>query len=169
MPELTHKIVVDFFENINLQLKDFSENSFFRMDLDELFGAFRSGINFPAMSIESPEGDGSKSLPENSVIGRFFAFTIWQRPQKGNFDQQNIMLDECERIGLKIIARMRYESKKPDSILYNKFKASSVSWKQYGPLFNEKLYGYRFQGTFEGNESLKLNPDDWNDIATNCP
>ena len=162
--EPTHKPIIDYFENINLQLKDFPENSFFRMDLEEIMGAIRDGINFPAMAVESPDGDGENSVEQNSVIGRMFGFTVYMNPEPGNFQEQNAMLDLCERIGKKILARMRQDARIPDHLLYNKFKVSSTKWIKIGPLFTEKLYGYRFTGIIEGNEPLVVDPADWNDI-----
>ena len=162
--EPTHKPIIDYFENINLQLKDFGENSFFRMDLEEIMGGLRHQISFPAMAVESPDGDGEHSVEQNSVIGRMFAFTVYMNPEQGNFQEQNTMLDLCERIGKKVISRMRYDARIEDHLLYNRFKVSSVKWIKVGPVFTEKLYGYRFTGIIEGSEALLVDPADWADI-----
>lgn len=164
----THKPIVDYFESLNENLIDFNENSFFRMDLDELFGAFRSGITFPCMTTESPEGDAGDSTLSNSVIGRFWAFTIYQNPERGNAQQLNQMLDECEQIGLKIVSRMRLDARNPEHLLYNKFKVASVKWVKVGPVFTENLYGYRFSGEFKDNEALTVKAEDWIDLDTVC-
>ena len=82
--------------------------------------------------------------------------------------EQNEMLDQCERLGLKIIARMRYDARQPGHLLHNRFKVSSVKWMKVGPLFTEELYGYRFTVEIEGGESLKVQADDWADIDTVC-
>ena len=164
----THKPIIDYFESLNTNLVDFQDKSFFRIDLDELFGSFRSGISFPCMTVESPEGDAAESNVSNSVIGRAPAFTIYQKPQRGNYQQQTEMLDECERIGLKIIARMRHDARIPEHLLYNRFLASSVKWVKVGPVFSELLYGYRFSFEIKDNEALKVNPEDWSDIDSVC-
>ena len=162
--EPTHKPIIDYFENINLQLKDFPQNSFFRMDLEEIAGAIRSGINFPALAVESPDGDGQNSVEQNSVIGRMFAYTVYMNPEMGNFQEQNEMIDLCERIGKKILARMRYDARIEGHFLNNRFKVSSTKWIKVGPIFTERLYGYRFTGIIEGNEPLIIDAADWADI-----
>ncbi|TXK73961.1 hypothetical protein [Mesonia sp. HuA40] len=164
----THKPIIDYLENLNKQLVDFQEDSFFRVDLDELFGAFRSGISLPCMTVESPEADAANSTVSASAIARHPAFTILQAPQNGNFAEQNTMLDQCEQIGLKIIARMRLDASNPETIIYNKFKANSVKYVKVGPIFNEQLYGYRFSFTLEDNEPLKVDAADWLDLQTTC-
>lgn len=166
--EPTHKPIIDYFENINLKLKDFGENSFFRMDLTEIQGKIRSGINFPALAVESPDGDAEKSIDQNSVISRMFAFTVYMNPEKENYNEQNEMVDLCEIIGKKILARMRYDARIPEHLLFNKFKVSSAKWIKVGPIFTEGLYGYRFTGIIEGNEPLKVDPEDWDDINSTC-
>lgn len=164
----THKPILDYFQSLNEKLVDFPEKSYFRMDLEEIMGSFRSRINFPAMAVESPDGDAEGSTVSNSVLGRLFAFTIYQNPEKGNFAEQNQMIDQCERIGLKIIARMRYDAFDPEHLLYNHFLVSSVKWTKVGPIFNEELFGYRFTGIISGSESLKVDPADWSDVDSVC-
>ncbi|TQI71823.1 hypothetical protein JM79_2772 [Gramella sp. Hel_I_59] len=167
-PDPTHAQLVNYFKNINAQLNDFPENSFFRQDLEEIFGAFRSGIKFPCLAVESPEIDGQDSTEQNTVIGRMFAFVVYMNPRKGNFDQQNEYLDQCERIAKKILSRMRYDSNIPGNILYRKFKVSTVKGVMVGPVYTEHLYGYRFAGMISGNESLKVDPADWKDLDSVC-
>ena len=166
---MNHDHIIDYFQDLNTKLTDFPEKSFFRMDLTEIQGAFRSGINFPAMSVESPELVLAKSNPSNSVVGHEFAFTIWRKPKTGDFAGQNTDLAECERIGLKIIARMRYDARVPEHLMYNSFEASSVNAIKVGPLFTENLYGYRFTGAFSNNHPLQINPADWSDLESACP
>ncbi len=165
---MTHQPYIDYFENLNAKSVYFAENSFFRMDLSEITGAFRKGITFPAMSVESPEGDAEGSTKNNSVLNRTGAFTIWEKPRTGNFQEQTEKIDDCEKIGLKIIARMRLDNANPASSLYGKFDAASVRWIKVGPIFNEGLYGYRFTFTIAGSESLKVDPNDWEDIESVC-
>jgi len=166
--EPTHKPIVDYFQGLNTKLNDFPADSFFRQDLDEIYGAFRKGINFPCMAVESPEGDAEESSMNNSVIGRMFAFVVYMNPKAGNFEQQNDMLDQCERIGKKLVSRMRYDARIEDNILHDRFEASSVSWVKVGPVFNEMLYGYRFSGFIKGSESLKVDAADWEDLDLIC-
>lgn len=165
---MTHEPIIDYFKYCNEQLVDFSEDSFFRMDLSEITGSFRRGITFPALVVESPEGDMDNSSLSSSVIGRVFAFTVYDKHKKGDFQDQNQKLDNCEKIGLKIIARMRHDARNPDHLLYNRFKVNTVNFVKVGPVFSEHLYGYRFTGVIEAEESLLVKPEDWNDINQVC-
>ena len=167
-PDPTHGEIVKYFKNLNSQLNDFPENSFFRQDLQEIFGAFRSGINFPCLALESPEIDGQDSNEQNSVLGRMVAFVVYMNPQQNDFDQQNDYLDQCEKIGKKILARMRYDSNIPGNLLYRKFKLITMKGVMVGPLYTEHLYGYRFAVMISGNEPLKVDPADWKDIDSVC-
>ena len=157
-----HATIINYFAELNAKLKDFPEKSFFRMDLMEITGAFRSGINFPAMTVESPDIEADGSI-NNSVIGRVFAFTVYVNPTQGDFDGQNSKLDQAERIGWKLIARMRHDARDPNHFLYNKFQVNEVRATKVGPIFTEQLHGYRFTGTIKGTESLKVDPADWSD------
>lgn len=167
-PDPTHANLVDYFKNLNAQLNDFPEESFFRQDLEEIFGAFRSGINFPCMALESAELDAPDSTEQNTVIGRMFAFVVYMNPKRGNFDQQKEYIDKCEKIGKKILARMRYDANIPGNLLYRKFKVNTIKAVKVGPVYTEQLHGYRFVGMISGNESLKVDPADWKDIDTVC-
>lgn len=138
------------------------------MDLAEITGAFRSGITFPAMVVESPEGDLNGSSIHNSVIQRTGAFTVYKKPTKGNFQQQNEYLDDCEKLGLKIVARMRLDNANPDHAMYQRFDIPGISWIKVGPIFNENLYGYRFTYPIKGSEPLTVNPADWQDLDSVC-
>jgi hypothetical protein len=165
---MTHKIIIDYFEQLNLNLNDFAENSFFRLDLREIEGAIRTGITYPCMAVESPDIDPSESTVNSSAIGRWFAFAVYMNPELDNQAEQTEMLDLCERICLKILARMRHDARIPEHPLYNKFLISSCSGMKIGPVFTEMLYGYRFTGMIKGSESLKVNAADWADIDLTC-
>lgn len=166
MSIVTHTIIVDYFASLAQNLK--SLEGFFRMDLTEIQGAFRSKAKLPCLVLESHEGDFSESNVLSSVNARTFAFTIYDKHKKGDYDDQNIILNSAEETGLKIIARMKHDASLPDHFLYNRFKVEDVKYSKVGPVFNERLYGYRFVGEIKGNEPLKVNPEDWEDSPTIC-
>jgi len=166
MIPINHLEIVNYFKTLAKNSKHIE--SFFRMDLREIKGSFRSKANFPCMVLESHEGDLGKSSRSEAVNQRTFAFTIYENPKREDFEDQNKKLSECETIGLKVIARMRQEGMTPKHLLYNRFKIETVTYMKVGPVFSEKLYGYRFVGSFDGFESLKVNPDDWCDEIDVC-
>lgn len=166
MAAISHSIIIAYFKN--LQEKLIGVEDFFRMDLSEIQGSFRSSANLPCLTAESHESDFSNSRTNQSVHSRNFAFTVWYKPELGNFNQQNQMLDESEAMGLKIIARMRQDATDKNHFLFNKFKVENVKNQKVGPTFNEQLYGYRFTGEISGTQSLIVSADDWTDIDNVC-
>lgn len=163
---INHQTLVNYFSQLASNLNDVQ--SFFRMDLTEIMGAFRSTANFPCMVIESHEGDFSDSNTMQSVYNITWAFTIYTKPKKADYDSQNAQLSTAEEIGLKILARMRHDATQPAHLLYNRFKIENVSCAKVGPVFNEQLYGYRFIGTIKLHQPLTVNPADWGDNPTIC-
>lgn len=165
---MTHKLIIDYLEQLNLNLNDFAEDSFFRLDLTEIEGGIRTGISYPCMAVESPDIDFSESTINSSVIAKIFSFTVFMNPDSENSEEKDFMTDLCERIGLKILARMRHDARTPEHPLYNKFLIESCEGIKVGPVFTELLHGYRFTGIIKGNETLKVNAADWADIDLVC-
>lgn len=163
---VSHQSLVDYFQNIATQLIGLED--FFRMDLTEIQSAFRSTAKLPCLVLESHEGSLEDSNTQTNINDRTFAFTVYLKPKNGDYDDQNMKLDTAEKLGLKIIARMRYDSNRPGNILHNRFKVNTVTYAKVGPVFNERLYGYRFIGSIKGLETLKLNPADWSDTPELC-
>lgn len=163
---VNHQTLVDYFSNIADTLNDI--NGFFRMDLTEIQGAFRSTVEFPCLVIESHDGDFGNSNVMQSVNNRTFAFTVYTNPEYQDYDDQNLKLASAEDIGIKILARMRHDATVKNHILHNKFKVETVTYAKVGPIFNEQLYGYRFIGGIQLTEPLTVNPADWSDNPTIC-
>lgn len=164
--DINHSILVTYFKYLADNLKDI--NGFFRMDLTEIQSSFRSKIEFPALVLESHEGNFEASNVQSTVNDRTFAFTIYLKPLKSDYDDQNQKLSSAETIGLKVIARMKHDATLPNHFLYNRFKVNTVSYAKVGPVFNEQLYGYRFVGSILGTEPLIVVPSDWEDLPEIC-
>lgn len=144
-------------------------NGFFRMDLTEIMGSFRKGVNFPCMVLESHDGDLGNSNRLSTTNNRGFAFTIYMNPKRDDPDQQNEYLSTCEVLGLQVVARMRHDEAIPGHFLNQKFQVSSIKYSKVGPIFSEKLYGYRFEGEISGGEPMAFDPTLWKDDPVNCP
>lgn len=166
MAAVSHSVLIDYWKHIKDNLNGLED--FFRMDLSEIKGAFRSSANFPCLVAESHESDFGNSKTNQSVNNRTFAFTVYYNPESGNFLEQNEMLDLSEAMGLKIIARMRHDATIKTHFLFNRFKVENVKSHKVGPVFNEQLYGYRFTGEISGAQSLIVAAHDWEDIDEDC-
>ena len=163
---INHSILTAYFKYLATNL--IGVNDFFRMDLTEIQGAFRSTAAMPCLVIEAHEGDYGDSNLMQSVNNRSFAFTVYTKPKTGDYEDQDIQLTLSESLGKKIAARMRHDSFLKTHFLYNNFNVSSIKYHKIGPVFNEKLYGYRFTGELNAHEPLIVNPDDWADTPVIC-
>jgi hypothetical protein len=166
--QLDHNSIIDYFRNLNAKATFFPEDSFFRMDLEEIFDAFRKGINYPALAVESPDIDLSDSSEQETVNKRMFAFHIYKKPETDRYQDVQDTLNLCESLGYKIIARMKKDSHDPNSIIYGSFKPKTVKANQVSKVFTEGLYGYRFTGEFSKSDPLVLDPADWEDLDSRC-
>jgi len=163
---INHTVLTAYFKNIATHLVGI--NDFFRMDLTEIQGAFRSTATFPCLVIEAHEGDYGDSNTMQTVNNRTFAFTVYTKPQTGDYEDQDNCLNISETLGKKILARMRHDAKTPEHFLHNNFKVEECSYAKVGPIFNERLYGYRFIGNISAHEPLIVNPLDWTDVPVVC-
>lgn len=165
---LTHKVITDYMQD--LENKNTSTKSFFRFNIMEIQGAIRGNIIYPAMAMESPEGNFSDSSVNNSLDKKIFAFSILDKPEKGNFDDENDKLDQCEIIGKQFLSRMRYDSFLPSSPIYNCFNLSDVEYHKVGPIYTDRLFGYRFEIHLDDKKTnMQINPSEWTDLDSPCP
>lgn len=166
MKQITHQDIVNYMRSLadnHLDIKDF-----FRMDVTEIQGAFRAGIDFPCLALESLEGDFSGSSTGNSIDNQSFAFTMLTAPVIGDFKEQNIMLDQSQIIGKELIARMRHDARVKGHLLHKAFYVSGVNYHKVGPLFLEHLYGYRFVVELRYKTELIVDVGVWKDLDSVC-
>lgn len=166
---MSHNQLVNYMSNLATQ--NIATKDFFRFNIAEIQGALKSGITFPCLAMESHEGNFEGSTPNNSIEQKIFAFSILDKPTSpNNFDSENEVLDNCELIGKQFLARMRYDARNPASILYNAFDVVNVNYHKVGPLYMDKLFGYRFEVALKP-ATINLKPDHnhWSDITDSCP
>lgn len=165
---ISHLDIVTYMQQTVAASVDIETANFFRADLTEIQGNMRTGIASPCLALESHQTNYEGSKPNNSIGNKTFAFMVLKNPVQGNFVEQNQFLDDCEIIGNKILARMRYHSTQPTSILYKNFDLALCSNHKVGPIFLG-WYGYRFEiGLKPEKIDLKVNPTDFTDIDSAC-
>jgi len=164
--EINHSVLDAYFKQIAANFKGIKD--YFRMDLTEIQGAFRSSADFPCLLAESHDGDLGDSSIQQTINNRTFAFTVYFKPEKDDYDDQNLKLTQSEIFGFKIIARMKHDATIKGHFLHNHFKAETVKNHKVGPIFKEKLYGYRFTGEIKAHQPLIVDPNDWEDTPTIC-
>lgn len=164
----SHNQIVAYLQN--LATNNIHVNDFFRFNLNEIQGAMRKGISFPCLAIESHDGNFEGSTHNNSIEQKRFAFSILDKPKRGDFDDENTKLDACEIIGKEFLKRMRLDSLTDGSTIYKAFNIENVSYHKVGPLYNEHLYGYRFEVPLNAIKvNMQPNADNWSDINSICP
>ncbi len=110
---------------------------FVRMNLEELQGAFRSGVALPVLMLESHEG-GYTGNTQHTLTNRTVSFSVLDKPKHRNdYDDQDRILDASEQTGLDIINLLIHYSNDPTHWLYHNLDKDSVSFHKVGPLFSE--------------------------------
>lgn len=166
---ISHQDILNYMQSSVAAFQGIADSDFYRLDLTELQSSIRTGINSPCVLLESHEGNFENSKANNSIDNKSFAFLVLKLPESGNFDEQNQYLDDCEIIGKKFLARMRYHSTQKDHLLYGCFDISLCSYHKVGPIFTGGWYGYRFEVALKPKKTdLKVSPGDWSDIDTAC-
>lgn len=155
---ITHNTIVTYFNDIATSHNDLKD--FFRLNISEIQGAFRTGVLTPVLALESHEGDigGSASTSHNR---RTLAFSVLEPTGIDDYDEQNAVLDRSEQIGLDIISKLVKDSQDPNHWLYGRFKKDSVNYHKVGPIYSDYLFGYRFELAISNPENLTLDPTKW--------
>ena len=106
---------ISYFEEIAKQHKEIAhtaaEKHFVRMNIEEVLTGLRGDIVTPALILESFEGTLNDNNSDNIRANRTGAFMILKEVETDNYAEEHAFLDDCERIGLEIIKRMRRDSK----------------------------------------------------------
>jgi len=160
MRTVTHKPVVVFHQGIATAHKEI--NGFYRFNWNELNGQFRNGVQTPALLLESHSADlSTNSNNTNTTNNRAISFILLDFTGKAdNYDNQELVLDKLENIGLDIISYLKHLSNDRKSWLFGKFDPSSVKMEKVGPLF-DNMYGWNILYTIKNHEPLCFEPDKW--------
>ena len=159
---------VEYFEEISRQHTEIQhtddEKHFARINIEEVLTGLRSSILTPALILESFEGGLIDNKSDNILADRMGAFMILKQVQMDNFTQEAEFLDDCERIGLDVIRRMRRDARvQPiQDRLLRGLQLSKVGWMKVGPVF-DNWYGYRFTFSLEDYETMKYDDSKWLD------
>jgi len=135
---------------------------FFRFNINELNNRFRSGIQTPALLLESY----SSSIEENpnnttNFNNRDMSFLIIDFAGKAdNYDKQDEVLDTLENVALDVMTYLKKEHKNRESILFGMLDKGSLSYEKVGPLF-DNMYGWNVLYTLKNHEPLIYNEDNW--------
>ena len=160
--------IIQYFDNLVTQSTQIQD--FFRFDITEIQGALRAGIQFPCLALEAPQGSFQGSSPANSVVTQTLAFTIYIKPENDSQNAQNDALVSSQAWGLSVVKRLRYDSADSSSPWYNIIDLASIDFFKVGPIFSDRLFGYRFEIELKPQKiDMKVEPAFWSDVSDPCP
>lgn len=160
MRVVTHKPIVDFHKTIQVAHKQL--NGFYRFNWSEINGKFRSGVQTPALLLESHSSAlNSNSNNTTTFNGRNISFMLLDFTGKAdNYDNQEEVLDTLENIGLDIASYLKKQHNDRNSWLYGKFIVDSFKMEKVGPIF-DNMYGWNVMYTLKNHEDLTFDPAKW--------
>lgn len=135
-------------------------NSFYRFNFNEIANAFRSGVNYPALLLESHDSDIKPNQNQTANFNeRTISFMILEYAAWDDYDKQEEVLDRLERIGLDIGSLLNRDRKDKTHWIYNKFDGN-IKMDKVGPVF-ENLYGWNIIYSIKNHENMCFEPDKW--------
>ena len=161
MARNTHNQIVEFHKSIaNAHI---GVNGFYRFDMAEIVGKFRSGVGTPALLLESHSSDfESQTKMVSNFNSRRISFMLLDFAGKvGNFDKQNEVLDNIENIALDIVSYLVLQNKTRDSWLFGMFDINTVQIEKVGPIF-DNMYGWNVIYSLKNHESMVFDATKWN-------
>lgn len=161
MPRKTHSEIINFHKNI--AAAHVGINGFYRFDMNEIIGQFRSGVPTPALLLEShsSELESATKMISNFNSFRISFLLIDFAGKVGDFDKQNEVLDRLENIALDIVSYLVKENKTNGSWLFGMFDINSVRIEKIGPLF-DNMYGWNIIYALKNHESMVFDAEKWN-------
>lgn len=138
---------------------------FFNRELHEKQGSF-DGIASPYLALFKYEA-GLDGPEQNTIAVRKVAFALMRTDvATDDFDAQYQAVDECEKLALSVLARIRYDSNNRNHFLYNSFLKESV---RILPVeLSSQSYGVEVYFNLKNPQPLIVNPDEWSDIDEVC-
>ncbi|MFL9834987.1 hypothetical protein [Chryseobacterium terrae] len=104
---------------------------------------------------------------QNTISVRKIGFAVmFKNIDEGSLSDQYKAIDDAEEIVMKFLARIKIDSKKEDHFLYNSFQKENTLCTPVE--LSQTSFGAEVFLEFKNNQSLKSNPDDWEDDFLSC-
>ncbi len=142
-------------------------NNFVGYNEQELHDVLNSkyGIQGKLLTIFKYEG-ALNGNDQRTLAGRVIHFGVLEPISKvGDYTLEASTIADCERVGFKVLSRINYDSKKPDSKwLYKNFDQNTVEFNEIRLKSSLGLVGMEFSLTLRTKQPLTIDINDWNDI-----
>jgi uncharacterized protein YerC len=139
-------------------------NDFFIMDINEPVMAFKNGMKFPALILNSVTGVFDAPNLDNKLDRISGGFLVIDNvPEVDDFFNEMITLQQMKQLGSDIIARMLYDKLKCETLAVKAipgFDIRTVSYEMMGPLF-DNCFGFNFTFKLITTVNLDYDPEKW--------
>ena len=155
-----------YFESLAKRLVDIGHTNarpkFCRFNIEEVIDGLATDLDTttPVLLLESFEGRFFDNGSDQAFDEQAGAFLIMQQAGASDFAAQNAIIDRAKRIGRKMIARLRKDSRRQVPGALSQFDLSKVEYQKVGPVF-DNCYGYRFTFSWEEPTALVVDEADW--------
>ena len=104
---------------------------------------------------------------QNTISVRKISFAVmYKGVPNDDIELQYQAVDNAEEIINKLLSRIRVDSYNPEHFLYKAFKKEGT---EISPVeLSTTSFGSEVSLEFKNNQSLKMNPEDWNDNPAIC-
>ncbi|PIF32984.1 hypothetical protein CLU81_3554 [Flavobacterium sp. 9] len=161
MRDITHKPIVEFHKEITISNKVLQ--GFYRFNWNEINGSFRSGVQTPALLLESHSAALNTNANNTTTFnGRSISFLLLDFTGKAdNYDRQEEVLDLLENVAIDICSYLKKLNGDRNSWLFGKFDPNTFNYEKVGPIF-DNMYGWNVMYLLKNHEDLTYDPDKWN-------
>jgi hypothetical protein len=171
---ITELDYIAYFENLATQSKDFNHGqdgkvAFFYLpdewDLTEIENVLNTrGKTVPVLLLDSVKGQLDDNASQNYLQGINGQITILTTADTGKVITIRAARDYCLALGLKLMARMRYDTGK--RMLFKPTATFRISGTSYDPVGPIELihYGYTFRFKISCPFAFSTDSGSWRDI-----
>jgi len=160
MRTTTHTHVIAFHKAIQQAHKELF--GFYRFNWNEINGKFRSGIQTPAMLLESHSSQlAANSNNTTTFNDKNISFLLLDFTGKAdNYAKQEEVLDRLENIAIDIASYLKLQNGIKTSWLFGKFDPSNYKYEKVGPIF-DNMYGWNVLYSLKNHEPLCYDETKW--------
>lgn len=135
-------------------------NGFFRFNFSEIENSLRRGISVPALALESHDSAIEPNENQTSTFNtRTISFMLLDFAPYDNYQKQEEVIDNLEKIGLDIGSILERDRKDRTHWLYGKYKGR-FNMQKVGPIF-DSMYGWNIVYDISNQEPMCFEDSVW--------
>lgn len=138
-------------------------NGFYRFNLNEIEGQFRSGIETPALLMMSQSNALSSNTNKvaNFNTHNMSILILDFAGAPNDFDKENEVLNETYYLAMDVVSYLVQQNKNPNSFLHMLFDVDTVRIEKVGPIF-DNMFGWNLLYDLKNHEPFCFEVDKWN-------